>query len=58
MECYAVQLVNVNITKCSFEEFQELPTLKIEGTTFLKDTRISQINHCTSQHTGRTEFNG
>ena len=30
MECYAVQLVNVNITKCSFEEFQELPTLSFK----------------------------
>jgi len=41
MVCYAVQLVNDNIPKRSFEEFQEMPTLKSEGTTFLKDTGIS-----------------
>lgn len=38
---YAVQLVNVHIPKRSFEEFQELPALKSEGTTVLKDNGIS-----------------
>jgi hypothetical protein len=41
MGSYAVQLVNVNVPKCPFEEFQELPTLKSEGTIIFEDTGIS-----------------